>query len=59
MYTLETNNTSPLCILCMLTPQTIPFFELTLVCTWYEVSTPWGHPSDKINNFEGENVQCK
>ena len=42
MYTLEKNNTSPLCILCMLMSQIIPLFTLTLVCTWHEESTPMG-----------------
>ena len=41
MYTLEKNNTSPLCILYTLMPQRLPFLTLTLVCTWYEKSTPW------------------
>ena len=39
MYTLEKNNTSPLCILCTLVSWTITLLVLTLVCTWYEEST--------------------
>ena len=31
MYTLEKNNTTPLCLLCMLMPEMIPFLNLTLV----------------------------
>ena len=40
MFINVANNTSPLCILCMLMPQIIPLLILTLVCTWYEESTP-------------------
>ena len=40
MYTLEKINTSPLCILCTILPQTIPLLTLMLVCRWYEESTP-------------------
>ena len=38
MYALDKNHTSPLCILCMLMPQIIPLFTLTLICTRYEES---------------------
>ena len=34
MYTLEKNNTSPLCTLCMLRPQIIPHLTLMLVHMW-------------------------
>ena len=44
MYTLERENVSPLCILCNLLPQIIPFLKLTLVHTWYEESTPESWP---------------
>ena len=40
MYTLEKNNTSPLCTLCMLMPQIIPHLTLMLVHMCYEESTP-------------------
>ena len=36
MYTLEKNNTSPLCVLYTLMPHIIPLLTLMLVCTWYE-----------------------
>ena len=39
MYKLEKNNTSPLCIICMLMPQILPLLTLTLVHTWYEEAT--------------------
>ena len=56
MYIQEKNNTSPLCILCMLMPQIIPPLTLTLVCTWYEESYP---PWEDFNleiliNLKGE-----
>ena len=40
MYTLEKNDASPSCILCILMPQIIPLLTLTLVCMWYEESNP-------------------
>ena len=42
MYTLENDNTSPLCILCMLMPQIVPILTLMLklVCMWYEEPPP-------------------
>ena len=39
VHTRTKDNTSPLC---MLKPQIIPLLTLTLVCTWYEESTPGG-----------------
>jgi hypothetical protein len=39
MYILEKNDTSPLCILCMLMPKIIRLLTLMLVRTWYEEST--------------------
>ena len=41
MYTLKKNNTSLLCIVCLLMPQVIPLLTLTLGQMWYEESTPW------------------
>ena len=44
MYTIKKNNTSPLCILCMLMPQIIrSLLTHTLVCTWHKVSAPYVH----------------
>ena len=40
MYTLEKNNSSPLCILCMLMPQITPLLTLVFVHKWHEESTP-------------------
>ena len=43
MYTLEKKKkTFFLCIICTLLPPIKPLLTLTLVCTWYEESTPWG-----------------
>ena len=43
MYTIEKSNTFPLCIICTLMPQIIPFFTLTLVHKWYYESTRGSH----------------
>ena len=45
MYTLEKNNTSPLCVLCTLMPQIIALSKLTSTGIWYEKSTSWGQNS--------------
>ena len=42
MYLIEKNSASALFILGMLMPQAIPLLTLTLVCIWYEESTPQG-----------------
>ena len=41
-YTLEKNNTFPICIQCTLMTQIMPLYTLTLLCTRYEESTQWG-----------------
>jgi hypothetical protein len=41
MYTQQINNISPLCILCVLMPQIIPFLTLTIIHARYEEPTPW------------------
>ena len=40
MQTLQVNNTSPTCILCMLMPQIIPLLILMLLDMFYEESAP-------------------
>ena len=56
MYTLENDNTSPLCILCMLMPQIVPILTLMLklVCMWYEEPPP---PPPGISMFIEHTIQ--
>ena len=62
MYTLENNNTSPLCILCILMPKT-RLLTLMLVCMWYEESTPgrilnmYLHSRAPLLRIENPNIQ--
>ena len=62
MYTLEKNNTSPLCILCTLMPEIKPLSKFMLVWTWYEESTSRIHMPPltclkrSLRNFESSNL---